>query len=331
MTIFTMCFPRLRGMRVLFAATLASAILGGCGGAKKQADPVVLGRGRAAAGTIFVATLQPTRRCPLEVRVVEAGLADKLCYSIFEQPVRPKIGCSSGGRLVLHWRVAPTARSVQLTLSDGHRITSSVMRVASGMGGPAGLYYQVVRGPAPTPVEVREIGGASRTEGVRSIVECTTALVKHVGRDERPFAKIPTPAGILSISYGVDRILGKDYQVFRAVFGAPTHAVVGSGALRLLPPLQWEARRVCSRPSPFTVVYGVVEGKRYRVFARSDYGLDALGTKPIPTWVGLRGTLVYGIWRDIPRELIVRTTAGAVVETMEVGTLIKQTPCLSGL
>src|SRR5579863_4890764 len=77
-------------MRVLFVATIAAAVLGGCGNAKKQDAPVVLGGGRTAAGAIFVATLQPTKRCPLEVRIVEAGLANMLCYSIFEDPVRPK-------------------------------------------------------------------------------------------------------------------------------------------------------------------------------------------------------------------------------------------------
>jgi hypothetical protein len=123
-------------------------------------------------------------------------------------------------------------------------------------------------------------------------------------------------------------MLGKDYQELTAVLEGPMHAIVGSGALRLLPPLRWEARRICSGPSPFTVVYGLVDGKRYRVFARFNRGLDALRTKPIPGWVGLQGTLVYGVWRDVPRELVVRTTSGKVVETMEVGTLIARTPCL---
>jgi hypothetical protein len=317
-----------RLMRVLFAATVAAAVLGGCGGATKQGDPVVLGRGRTAAGGIFVATLQPTSKCPLGVRIVETGIANMLCYSIFEEPVRPKIECSPAGQLVVHWRVAPTARNVQLTLSDGRRITSSVMQVVSGPGGPAGLYYQAVRGPAPIPVEVREIGGTSRTDGVRRLVECTTPLVKHVGRDERSFAKIPTPDGILVISNRVGRILGKNYQGLTAVLkGQAQEKIVGSGALRLLPPLRWEARRICG-PSPFTVVYGVVEGKRYRVFARFNRRLSTLHAKPIPGWVGLRGTLVYGVWRDAPRELVVRTTSGEVVEAMEVGTAIAQMPCL---
>ncbi len=323
-----MTLSRPWSMRVFFAVTVAAAVLGGCGGAKRQAGPVVLGRGRTATGAFFVATLQPTSKCPLGVRIVEAGLANMLCYSVFEQPVRPKIGCLPGGRLVLHWRVAPTARSVLLTMSDGRRIMSSVMRVASGSGGPAGLYYQAVRGPTPIPVEVREIGGASRTEALRGVVGCTTPLVKHVGRDERPFAKIPTPVGTLSISNRVDRILGEDHQGLRAVLEGPTHAVVGSGALRLLLPLRWEARRICSGPSPFTVLYGVVEGRGYRVFVQFNRRLYALRTKPIPGWVGLRGTLVYGVWRGVPHELIVRKASGKAVETMEVGTLIAQTPCL---
>lgn len=326
-----MTFSGFRLMRVFSAATVAAAVLGGCGGAKNQADPAVLGSGRTAAGAIFVATLQPTSKCPLEVRIVEAGTANMLCYSIFEQPVRPKIECSPGGELVLHWRVEPTARSVQLTLSDGRQITSSVMKVASGLGGPAGLYYQAIRGPTPIPVEVREIGGASRTEGVRRVVECTTHLVKHVGGDERSFAKIPTPAGILFISHGVDRMLGKEFQVFRAVLGGPTHAVVGWGALRLLPPLHWEARRICSGSSPFTVLYGVVEGRGYLVFVRFNRRirrLYELRTKPIPGWVGLRGTLVYGVWSSVPHELIVQSTSGKVVEKMEIGNLIEQAPCL---
>ena len=323
-----MTFSSFRLMRVLFAATVAAAVLGGCGGVKKQADPVVLGSGRTAAGTTFVATLQPTSRCPLEVRIVEAGLANMLCYSNFEHPARPKVGCSPGGRLVLHWRVEPTARSVQLILSNGHRITSSVMSVSSGLGGPAGLYYQAVHGPTPIPVEAREIGGASRTEGVRRVMECTTILVKHVGRNEqRQFAKIPTPAGSLAVLNRVDRMLGKDYPGLTAVLEGSTHAIVGTGPLRLLPPLRWEARRICTGPSPFTVLYGAVKGG-YRVFARVGHRLYALRTKPIPIWVGLQGTLVYGVWSSVPHELIVQSTSGQIVEKMEIGNLIEDTPCL---
>ena len=194
--------------------------------------------------------------------------------------------------------------------------------MASGLGGPAGLYYQAVRGPTPIPVEVKEIGGASRTESVRRLVECTIPLVRHVGRNEQPFAKIPTPDGSLVISNRVDRMLGKDYQGLTAVLKGPMHAIVGAGALRLLLPLRWEARRICSGPSPFTILYGLIEGRRYRVLVRINHRLYALRIKPIPGRVGLRGTLVYGVWRDVPRELIVRTTSGKVVETMEVGRVI---------
>jgi hypothetical protein len=315
-------------IRVAFAATIAAATLGGCGGNREQYALVVVGHGRTAAGAAFVATLRPTKECPLGLRVVEAGIARALCYSIFEEPVRPKIECLPEGRLVLHWRVAPTAHSVQLTLSDGHRITSSVMRVASGVGGPAGLYYQAVRGPAPIPVDVREIGGASQTMSVRRLVECTAVLVKHVGRNEgQSFAEIPTPHGIMSISNRVDRLHGKDYPGLRAVLG-PMQIIVGSGALRLLLPLRWEARRICRGSSPFTILYGVVEGRGYRVLVRSNGRLYALRAKPVPRWVGLQGTLVYGIWRDVPDELIVRTSSAKVVETMGIGNLIAQTPCL---
>jgi hypothetical protein len=322
-----MTVSRFRLMRVLFAAMIVAATVGGCGDTKSQAAMAVLGRGRTAAGASFVATLQPTSKCPLQVRIVEAGIANMVCYSIFEQPVRPKIGCLPGGRLVLHWRVEPTARGVQLTLSNGRRITSSVIKIASGLGGPAGVYYQAVRGPTPIPVAVREIGGASRAEGVRRVFECASPFVKHVGRDERPFAEIPTPDGSLTISNRVVRILGKDHQGLTAVLEDSTHAIVGAGALRLLPPLRWEARRICSGSSPFTVLYGVIEGG-YRVFVQFGHRLYALRAKPIPGWVGLRGTLVYGIWSSVPRELIVQTASGEVVERMEIGNLIAQTPCL---
>ena len=315
-------------MRVFFAATVAASLLGGCGGARQQNTPFVLGSARTAAGAIFIATLQPTSKCPLEVRIVEAGSgANMLCYSSFEEPVQPKIECVSG-RLILHWRVAPTAHSVQLTLSDGRQITSSVMRTTGGLGGSVGIYYQAVRGPTPFPTEVREIGGTWRAQGVRRLAECEGNIVKHVGRDERRFAEVPTPDGIMAISNREDRILGRDYPGLRAVIKGPTRAVVGSGALRLLLPLRWEARRVCSGTSPFTALYGVLNGRGYRVFVLLNHRLSVLRAKPIPGWVGLRGTLVYGIWRDTPHDLIVRTMSGTVVATEEVGTLIAHMPCL---
>ncbi len=45
---------------------------------------------------------------------------------------------------------------MRLRLSNGRRITSRVAFVPASFGGPAGFYYQSVRGPTPFPVSLTE-------------------------------------------------------------------------------------------------------------------------------------------------------------------------------
>lgn len=66
--------------------------------------------------------------------------------------------------------------SVRLRLGDNRTITSKAIGVPRRLGGPAGLYYQVVRGPSPIPVSLMELDAHGKTLAVLklpAVVECT--------------------------------------------------------------------------------------------------------------------------------------------------------------
>jgi hypothetical protein len=67
------------------------------------------------------------------------------------------------GLLKIEASTLPSARNVRLLLSDGRSITSRVLLLPAGVnGGPAGFYYQAVRGPVPIPVSLTELDAQGR-------------------------------------------------------------------------------------------------------------------------------------------------------------------------
>ena len=179
--------------------TVAVLACSGCGSTTPHSeDPEIIGHGRTFAGSSFVARLRRTDGCPLSVAIKESRTfgSHGLCYSNFENPERPKVECLLG-LLAIHMRVLNATRSVRLRLSDGQTVTSPAMVLPRRLGGPAALYYQVVRGPNPIPVLLTELDVQDRplqTMAIRHVVECTEQLGKRPGRTY-VLAKDQTPSG----------------------------------------------------------------------------------------------------------------------------------------
>jgi len=91
-----------------------------------------------------------------------------------------QVTCNSG-LLTIEANLLPAARNVRLLLSDKRTITSPAIRAPARLGGPAGLYYQVVRGPSPIPVSLTELdanGSHLTVLKLPAVVECAKKLRK---------------------------------------------------------------------------------------------------------------------------------------------------------
>ncbi len=156
---------RTLGVTPPHAKTLAT-ILGPAKGS------VVIARGRTASGGRYSVRVEPRRRhlAPGERGCVSVTITDGRgrfggssgsCYSPSRVYRGGSVNCNEG-LLTIEAQTDPRARTVSLLLSDGRRIASRVVRVPTRLGGPVGLYYQVVRGPAPVPVSLTSSAPTAR-------------------------------------------------------------------------------------------------------------------------------------------------------------------------
>jgi len=152
----------------------------------------------------------------------------------------------------------PAARSVRLGLSNGQQITSRVLFVPARQGGPAGYYYQVVRGPSPIPVSLTELdahGRTLRTVTLPHIVECTENPIKYLpsGVQTLVHDKVPNGPGF-SITGERYRFLGSVYFELKVHVEETTGSGSGSahsfGVLGRRPSvLDWQIETGC-HPHP---------------------------------------------------------------------------------
>ncbi len=314
--------------------------------------PVVIARGRTAAGEMFVAKAEPVGRslrrriCAVNVTITEPsrpqeGLIELLesgggtdrCLSRSHVDPDPAVHCSSG-LLTVEANLPADVRSVRLLLSDGRTITSPAIRVSSRLGGPAGLYYQAVRGPSPIPVSATELDAQGSTLAVLklpAVVECTKNLVKYV------------PGGIVhlvheSVPQGPDfTIRGERYRKLgtshfelkleianETLFGGGNDAgLLGSrveegfssaAGKRALSPY---ASSGC-QPQPYAIIYGLLKAPGDTVLAQVGTKLVPLREVPIPRRLHAGGVLVYGEFSSIPSELLIRSPSGTAIASKDL-------------
>jgi len=332
--------------RRALAGCAVLALLGasGCGSGARHAAhspkaPVMIGSGTTAAGNTFrlyasTRSTAETRHqeaggCPLNVDVSEGAhrVSTTVCYARLESPVEAHVECIAG-TLAVHAELQNTTRWVRLNLSNHRQVTSSAIQVPRELGGPSTIYYQALRGPKPIPISLTEVDRDGRDVGtmrVPRVVECTQPLVRN-SPHARVLATIPAPGGdTLVVRYQPYRALGTQGYGLTVVTMGRHSRVVGSGALRIAPPLEWEVRRICGSV-PYTFIYGVLALGSDHVFVSAD-GVHGLHTVALPSSIQPHGVFVYGFEKTQPSALIVRKADGSQLIDRNVGPIIAETPC----
>jgi hypothetical protein len=330
---------------LFLTAILATFLVCGCGSTRGHAPVdlnagVPVGGGQTAAGTMFRALVErpssaaashrEAGSCPLNVDIDEGSHKGyvPICYSRLENPVRARVECVAG-LLTVHAQLQDAARWVRLNLSNHQQVTSPTILVPRKLGGPAAIYYQALRGPRPIPLSLTEIDDHGHILGVMSsprVVECTSQLIHYKARQAKVLAKVPAPNGnALTITYQPYRSLGTDGYSLQAALGGRESRVVGSGALRVAIPLEWEVKRICGS-SAYALVYGILASQNDRVFVRSD-GVHPLREVTVSATVLHHSLLVYGFEKLPPSALIVREPDGATLVDRDVKSIVAQTPC----
>ncbi len=239
--------------------------------------------------------------------------------------------CLSGGRAAPHAGVAceeglikiesstlAQTRKVRLTLSDGRSITSTVTAVPRRYGGPAGAYFQTLRGPAPYPVSLSELSAGSvvlRTVHLPAVRGCS----RNASREKPVFKVIFTGADpdgrSISIVAQSDRERG--HRTFSLEAEGPpfVNQVLEPQQSETLEqkPFSTQLSLICE-PHPIDLIYGRLAGSGDTVLAATAGSpLKALDTLPIPSSLHTQGVLAYAVLEGLATEVLVRDPAGATV------------------
>jgi hypothetical protein len=313
---------------------------------------VAFARGKTAAGERFVARLRrnaPHSRafkeshCRLSLSIETSRPqgsfhftgGDETCMSSSGRPVPPSVDCNSG-LLTITLNTLPDARSVRLRLSNGREITSRVLFASARQGGPAGFYYQVVRGPSPIPVALTELDAHGRTLRVVAlphIVECTLHPLKYFPGGVRTLVSDRVPSGpaftIVAERY---RFLGTVYfelklhleETGESGLGGSSRSIIGATVLTPSPrALDWQIESGC-KPHPYAILYSLLKKPGETVLSRTGTTLTPWRTVPIPAYLHAGGALVYTVLPAPPEELLIRAPDGRMIHSEKLAPLASE-------
>lgn len=332
---------------------------------EKEARPITIAHGKTAAGEKYVAQLKrrsPHSReaqggCPLSLSItvtinirtngIRGSEGFEMCISRFDGHAYPSVNCNAG-MLTVTANTLPAARSVRLRLSDGYTITSRVLFVPKRLGGPAGFYYQVVRGPSPIPVALAELDAHGRTLRVVAlphVVECTKKPLKYFPGGIRTLVRDTVPGGPTFTIVGERyRFLGHTYFETKLHLEEPLEAPSGSGLLGsigggiayrristggsiIFSPrtraLEWQIEEGC-KPHPYAILYSILKHPADTVLSRAAGTLTPWKAVPIPASLHAGGVLVYTVLPAPPEELILRAPDGHTISTEKLAPLAKE-------
>jgi hypothetical protein len=225
---------------------------------------------------------------------------------------------SCGGEIESITTAVPASVStVRLRLSNGETITSGVVRVPTGSGGPGGIYVQAIRGYSPYPVSLEELNAQ------RDIV--LVVAVKRLRCKREPAAQGPTfvdlangttPGGEAFAIEGVVVHFGSNQTSFSLELGVGVHGSregieVGNAKPKAF---SWSLGVECP-PHEFAIVYGILSAPGDSVLARTPAGLVPLTEVAIAGDLHSEGPLAYGVFSTLPSELVVRDGNGSTVYT----------------
>ena len=300
---------------------------------RRRKPAVAVAHGRTAAGERWVARVRRDTGCGIELSVgdpKEQEGNESWCFSNRrDEKAEPSVDCNEG-RLTISATTLAHTTLVRLRMSDGHTVSSPPIRVPRRLGGPIGLYYQVVRGPSPIPRLLTELdasGHVLRITHLPRIVECTKHPIKYLPGGRRTLATGAVPGGgpRFSIVTKRYRFLGKVYfnlevqvqQEPRGFLGGPIGGGSGSGRLvfgrspRAFAP---EDTTGCT-PRPYEILYGLLRDPGQTVLAGGPGPSAPLTVVPLPASLHERGVLVYGAFSPPPATLTLRDSAGRTLGT----------------
>jgi hypothetical protein len=298
---------------------------------------VKIGHGTTAAGGDYTVWLEPkpgsspqAPRCRLSMQVLETEAesnsteerevdgtsSNEVCLSR-SHPRAPSVHCYDAGLLTIEAQTLPRASTVRLHLSDGRQIGSRVAIVPAKLGGPAGFYYQVVRGPSPIPVTLTEVDAhrtVLRTVRLPHTGKCARQAPKFLPGGNRTIAHGSLPQGpsfsIIGERYS---LMGKIHFDLRVAVAAEAEAgglIRGAGSIAVGGHLKL---RMGCQPHEYAILYGVLKAPTDTVLARSSGSLQSLRWVRIPASLHVHGVLVYIALSAVPSELLVRTPTGKTV------------------
>ncbi len=278
----------------------------------------------------------------LETREIDGTRVNEVCLSR-SHPRAIRAQCRDRGLLTIEAQTLPSARSVRLNFSDGRQITSRVAIVPAKLGGPAGFYYQVARGPSPIPVSLTEVdvhGKALRTVKLPRSAECVEQLRKRPTGVIRKIASGSLPQGpSFSIngerssrfSVGGERSSAISTAHFElsvevAAEDEGGDLISGAGSIALIgssvggPPTPKSSPFVLQmttgcQPHEYTILFGLLRAPTDTVLARSPGSLQPFQRVRIPAGLHAHGVLAYIALAAVPSEVLVRTPAGKTVLT----------------
>jgi hypothetical protein len=243
---------------------------------------------------------------------------------------RGQPGSSCGGDVVgIQLAVAPSVRKVRMTLSDGRKITSSVVLISRLYGGPRGLYIQSIRGYEPHPVSLTELGASGR---VFRVLKLGRALICHeMAGPEGPFfvalARGTTPDGRpFTIEDDEVRFHGETEFGLEARPGrhiAPGDSEIEVGGTSKTRAFSFSVASECE-PHPYTILYGILASPGASVQVRTSAGLVALTKVEIPAKLNSGGTLFYGAFASLPPELVVQRSDGTTLYSESLAARAKE-------
>jgi len=268
-------------------------------------------------------TLQVEEQTKRHGVVVNSGTSETpVCLGKGEMQGSPS-GQGGCQELTIDAAVPASVRTVELRLRDGRTITSRVVRVPRRYGGPAGVYIESVRGHRARPVSLTELDDAGRVVAVRRFGRefgCPehrpevhppkiVTLVRGTTADGEPFAITGTLVHF-----------GRHYEFSVDESGPPSSGITavesgsfgGEVAQRTPKAFEWFLANQCA-PRAHAIVYGTLTPPGANVLARTPSGLVPLTLVPIAADLHAPGPLAYGVFTEVPSELIVKRSDGSTL------------------
>ncbi len=283
-------------------------------------NAVLIGTGRTDAGTSFTAHAQlpsagERSSCTPNVSIEEplpgGGEASHGAGACGPDAGREPIVACEEGQLRIQAVLPAAVRHATLMLSNGRQISSPVFEVPAAAGGPAGFYYQAVRGPSPVPVSLTELSEAGATLAVvhlAPVVECTRYPHKTLS-GRRTLVHAHTPDGQAYSIFGERyRELGQIHVVLGFIV-----ARAGTSSAELskrTQALSWDLASGCAGTHRYWILEGVVHDIGHHAYVRLGSQLIALPAVTLPASLHTAGALVYGAFATAPAAIVLRDASG---------------------